>query len=49
MPTDAPMRAKANVITEIGARSRRPTTVDVSMLSSSSRASSPLKPSSCRF
>jgi hypothetical protein len=38
MATTAPMRAKAKVITEISARSRSPTTVDVSMLSSSSRA-----------
>src|SRR5271166_2614443 len=36
------MRAKAKVITEISARSRRPTKVDVSMLSSSSRACSPV-------
>jgi hypothetical protein len=38
MATTAPTRAKAKVITEISARSRKPTTVDVSMLSSSSRA-----------
>jgi hypothetical protein len=36
------MRAKANVITEISARSRKPTKVDLSMLSSSSRACSPV-------
>ena len=42
MPTTAPMRAKANVITEITALSRSPTSVDVSMLSRSSRACSPV-------
>jgi hypothetical protein len=40
MATTAPMRAKAKVITAISARSRRPTSVDTSMLSSSSRACS---------
>src|SRR5271169_1706997 len=40
MATTAPIRAKAKVITAISARSRRPTSVDTSMLSSSSRACS---------
>src|ERR1700675_4308419 len=38
MPTAAPTRAKLKVINAISARSRRPTTVDTSMLSSSWRA-----------
>src|ERR1019366_2210163 len=42
MATTAPMRAKANVITEINARSRKPTRVDVSMLSRRFRACSPV-------
>ena len=32
MATAAPIRSKANVITEISARSRKPTTVEISML-----------------
>src|ERR1700691_5114149 len=42
MATTAPMRAKAKVITAISARSRRPTRVETLMLSSSSRACSPV-------
>jgi hypothetical protein len=38
MATTAPMRAKAKVMTLISARSRSPTTVEISMLSSSVRA-----------
>jgi hypothetical protein len=38
MATTAPTRANAKVMTLIIARSRSPTTVDVSMLSSSVRA-----------
>src|SRR5215212_4781658 len=40
MATTAPMRAKAKVMTDISARSRSPSTVDVSMLSSRRRACS---------
>jgi hypothetical protein len=40
MATTAPMRAKANVMTLISARSRKPTRVEVSMLSKSFRACS---------
>jgi hypothetical protein len=38
MPTTAPTRAKVYVMTPIRARSRRPTTLEVSILSRNSRA-----------